>query len=226
MPWNRVFPDMCRKTVPITWEGKAKHNVQNVLAAVAAGWSLGLSAEAIRNCLERFSVEAPDNRGRLNHYELGGVQVFIDYGHNAAGIQEILKTLKKFKGRSLVACLTMPGDRPDDSIRDVARIAAKGFQRLIIREDKDLRGRKPGEVAELIYSAALETGMDPQCMAVVLDERQAFQYGLDTCLPGDVFVMFYEHLEPIEEEIALRLSLENKAVIKSIQPEAVAGGGI
>lgn len=214
------------KQVPVTWEGKAKHNVQNVLAAVAAGWCLGLSAEAIRNSLEKFTAGAQDNRGRLNHYVLGGVQVFIDYGHNAAGIQEIIKTLKKFKGRSLVGCLTMPGDRTDDSIRDVARIAAKGFQRLIIREDEDLRGRKPGEVAGIIYNTAVETGMDPKCITVVLAERQAFQYGLDTCLQGDVFVMFYEHIEPIEEEIALRLSLGNKAGLRNIQPEAVAGGGI
>jgi cyanophycin synthetase len=213
------------KQVPITWEGKAKHNVQNVLAAVAAGWCLGLSAEAIRNSLKRFNAGVQDNRGRLNHYELGGVQVFIDYGHNAAGIEEIIKTLKKFKGRSLVGCLTMPGDRPDESIRDVARIAAKGFQRLIIREDEDLRGRKPGEVAGIIYNTAVETGMDPKCIAIVLGERQAFQYGLDTCSQGDIFVMFYEYIELIEEEITLRLSLEDKSGL-SVQPEAVAGGGL
>ncbi|MHB8125031.1 MAG: cyanophycin synthetase [Desulfitobacteriaceae bacterium] len=214
------------KQVPITWEGKAKHNIQNVLAAVAAGWCLGLSAEAIRNSLEGFTTGAEDNRGRLNHYELGGVQIFIDYGHNAAGIQEIIQTLKKFKGRSLVGCVTVPGDRPDESIRDVARVAAKGFQRLIIREDEDLRGRKPGEIAGIIYNAAVETGMDPKCISVVLAEQQAFQFGLDTCMPGDVFVMFYENIESIEEEIAHRLSQENNSKLSVVQPEAVAGGGI
>ncbi len=199
------------KQVPITWGGKAKHNIQNVLAAIAAGWCLGLSAEAIRNSLEGFTTEAGDNRGRLNYYKIGGVQVFIDYGHNVAGIQEIIQTLKKFKGRSLVGCVTVPGDRPDESIREVARVAARGFQRLIIREDEDLRGRKPGEVAAIIYDAAVATGMDPKRISVVLPERQAFQYGLDTCLQEDIFVMFYEYLEPIEEEIAHRLSQEDKS---------------
>ncbi len=214
------------KQVPITWGGKAKHNVQNVLAAVAAGWCLGLSIEAVRNSLEGFTTEAGDNRGRLNLYEIGGVQVFIDYGHNTAGIQEVVQTLKKFKGRSLVGCVTVPGDRPDESIRDVARVAAKGFQRLIIREDEDLRGRKPGEVAGIIYDTAVAIGMNPNHISVVLKERQAFQYGLDTCLQGDIFVMFYEHIEPIEEEIALRLSQENNSNLRVDQPEAVVGRGI
>lgn len=196
------------KQLPVTWDGKALHNLQNALAAIAVGWSLGLTAEGIRTSLAEFTSDSEYNRGRLNLYEIGGIQVFIDYGHNAAGIREIARTLRKFKARSVVGCITVPGDRPDDTIREVARVASQGFQRLIIREDDDLRGRKPGEVAGILLNEAISAGMDPRKISVVLPEREAFQHGLDTCNPGEIFVMFYEHLEPIEEEITLRINQE------------------
>lgn len=196
------------KQLPVTWDGKALHNLQNALAAIAVGWSLGLTAEGIRTSLAGFTSDSEYNRGRLNLYQVGGVQVFIDYGHNVAGIREIAKTLRKFKARSVVGCITVPGDRPDDTIREVARVAAQGFQRLIIREDDDLRGRNAGEVAGILLEEAISAGMDPRKISVVLPEREAFQHGLDTCNPGEIFVMFYEDLEPIEEEITYRLNQE------------------
>ncbi|OLN34085.1 cyanophycin synthetase [Desulfosporosinus metallidurans] len=208
------------KQIPVTWEGKAKHNVQNALAAIAAGWALGLSAVTIRHSLQHFSSDAEHNRGRLNLYELDGVRVFIDYGHNAAGIEEVAKTLKQFKGGSLVGCITVPGDRPDDSIREVGRIAAQGFKRLIIREDADLRGRKPGEIAQILYEEAVRIGMNPNKIRIVLPETEAFRQGLDSCVPGDTFVMFYEHIEPIEEEIQRRMKLQ-KVVAFDSTPKVV-----
>lgn len=210
------------KQLPITWEGKAAHNLQNALAAIASGWALGLTAEDINLSLREFASDPVYNRGRLNLYKIGGVNVFIDYGHNAAGIREVVKTLKKFKASSLVGCVTVPGDRSDESIREVARVAAQGFNRLIIREDKDLRGRKPGEIAGIMLEEARAAGMDLKQISVVLPEREAFQYGLDHCHPGEIFVMFYENLEPIEEEIRLRL---NQKVLTelAVAQEAAAG---
>jgi cyanophycin synthetase len=205
---SKTFRICSVKQIPVTWEGRAKHNIQNALAAIAAGWALGLSSAVIRGSLQGFSSDAEHNRGRLNLYELNGVRVFVDYGHNAAGIDEVAKTLEQFKGGSLVGCITVPGDRPDDSIREVGSLAARRFRRLIIREDADLRGRKPGEIAKIIYDEAVKSGMNPSMIDIVLPEIEAFRYGLDSCVPGDTFVMFYEHIEPIEEEIHKRIKLQ------------------
>ncbi|WP_407305923.1 cyanophycin synthetase [Desulfosporosinus sp. SB140] len=212
------------KQIPVTWNGKAKHNIQNSLAAVAAGWALGLSASTIRNSVQGFFSDAKNNRGRLNLYELEGVRVFVDYGHNAAGIQEVAKTLKHLKCNSLVGCITVPGDRPDELVREVARVAAQGFNRLVIREDTDLRGRKPGEIAHLLYEEAVHYGMDAKKIMIVLPEIEAFRQGLDSCLPGDTFVMFYEHIEPIEEEIHRRLEAQTESSGKLTSNEWAAGG--
>lgn len=103
----------------------------------------------------------------------------------------------------------MPGDRSDETIREVARVAAQGFHRLIIREDEDLRGRKPGEIAKIMLEEARSAGMDLKQISVVLPEREAFKYGIEHCRAGEIFVMFYENLKPIEEEIRLRLNQQD-----------------
>ncbi|HBV86591.1 MAG TPA: cyanophycin synthetase [Desulfosporosinus sp.] len=221
---SQVFRICSVKQIPVTWDGKARHNIQNALAAIASGWALGLSVTAIRNSLQDFSSDAEHNRGRLNLYEIDGVHVFVDYGHNAAGIREIAKTLKSFNKKTLVGCITVPGDRPDETVREVGRIAAKGFQRLIIREDHDLRGRKPGEIAQILYEEAISGGMDPKKVTIVLPETEAFCAGLNSCSPGDTFVMFYEHLEPIEEEIRKRMELQKALSYIPAQKDWVVGG--
>ncbi|AET65810.1 cyanophycin synthetase [Desulfosporosinus orientis DSM 765] len=221
---SQVFKICSVKQIPVTWEGKAKHNIQNALAAIASGWALGMSTTAIRDSLQEFSSDVEHNRGRLNLYKINGVDVFIDYGHNSAGIQEIVNTLKYFKKKNLVGCVTVPGDRSDETVREVGRIAAKGFQRLVIREDRDLRGRKPGEIAQMIYDEAILSGMDAQKIKIILPETEAFSKGLDSCVPGDTFVMFYEHLEPIEEEIRRRMELQKALSYIPAKNEWVVGG--
>lgn len=211
------------RQIPLTLNGNARHNIQNVLAAVGAGWALGLSAESMRRSLKAFSSDRADNRGRLNFYDIAGVKVCVDYGHNPAGIREVIRTLKQLKSTALVGCITVPGDRPDETVKELARVAAQGFDRIIIREDLDLRGRKPGEIARIIKAGALAAGMNEKNISVVLPERDAFISGLESCRPGEIFVMFYEHLEPIEAEINFRLKYREEQKEKE-KPAKAAGG--
>ncbi len=203
---HRVCPI---RNIPLTLEGRARHNIQNVLGAVGAGWALGLSPTAMARSLRNFYSNEQDNKGRLNFYDINGVKVCIDYGHNPAGIREIIRTLRQFPNKGLVGCITVPGDRPDTTVQEVGRIAASGFDRIVIREDEDLRGREAGEIAAMIKDQAVASGMGEEKISVVLPELEAFVYGLDHCEPGEFFVMFYEHLQPIEEEIERRLALES-----------------
>ena len=66
--------------------------------------------------------------------------------------------------------------------------------------------------------------MNPNKIEVVLSEIEAFRRGLDSCVAGDTFVMFYEHIEPIEAEIHLRLELQKTLSYESAQIVRVVGG--
>ncbi|NLO96857.1 MAG: cyanophycin synthetase [Peptococcaceae bacterium] len=187
--------------IPLTWGGKARHNVQNVLAAVAACWALGYKPSTIGKALLGFGQNYNDNLGRLEYYESKGIKIILDYGHNPAGLREVVKTLKQIKHRRIIACIGLPGDRSDQIVRNYAREAAKGFDFLYIKEDRDLRGRKPGEIANLLAEEALAQGFKSEFIKIVLDEKEAFRQALLNAQEGDIVVIFYEHAQPLREII-------------------------
>lgn len=192
--------DICRiDKIPLTWGEKARHNVQNVLAAVGACWALGFNVSQIRKTIVKFGMSFADNRGRLDYYELDGIGVVLDYGHNPAGIREVIKTLKELEHRKIIGCVGLPGDRTDSIAKKYAREAARGFDVLYIKEDRDLRGRRPGEIAEIIYNEALQEGKRPKQLKIVLDEVEAFRKAMEEAQKGDIVVVFYEKLEPLKQ---------------------------
>jgi cyanophycin synthetase len=104
-------------------------------------------------------------------------------------------------GRRVTAILGVPGDRDDHLIEASGRVAAKGFHRIIIKEDNDLRGRQRGEVAALLCRTVGETAPERECLTV-LDEVEAFSRELEGMKHGDVVVIFYDQLEPVLEVLA------------------------
>ncbi len=188
--------------IPLTWGGKALHNVQNVLAAVAGCWALGYTASQIRKAICGFGMDISDNLGRLECYEIGGVKIVLDYGHNPAGIRETVKTLKKLKHRRIIGCIGLPGDRSDTTIKNLAKEAAKGFDQIYIKEDADPRGREPGEVARLIFDQILKEGKGAHELAIILSEEEAFREALNKAEPGDIVVIFFEKATPLRRMIS------------------------
>ncbi len=85
---------------------------------------------------------------------------------------------------------------------------------LFIKEDRDLRGRKPGEVANIIYEQALKEGKSPSNLKIALKEEEAFRQALLAAGEGDIVVVFYEEAEPLRNLIAkMKIILEgNKDV--------------
>src|SRR3712207_6887520 len=46
-----------------------------------------------------------------------------------------------------IGVIGIPGDRRDDDQREYGALAATAFDEIIVREDRNLRGRAPGETA-------------------------------------------------------------------------------
>lgn len=188
--------------IPATFGGLAWHNVLNALAAVGAGWALGVPWSQIRTALSGFSCDPACNPGRLNVLEVGRVQVVVDYGHNPAGLAAMGRTLRHLKRQGrLIGVIAAPGDRRNETIQRVGWEAGKIFDLLYIKEDGDLRGRRPGEVAALLKAGALEAGLPAERIQVVLEERQAVRMALTAARPGDTVAVFYEKYDLVMEEI-------------------------
>jgi len=169
-------------SVPITAGGRAEYNVENALAAAACGLGLGLSEAVIRQGLQNFENDPFRNPGRFNHFRLGDLNVVLDYGHNAEGFQAVFEAIRAHDPHRVVAVVGVPGDRSDESTFMAGRVAGALFDRVVIKEDEELRGRRPGEVADLLYHGARRAGMGERNISVILDEKSAVRHTLSEML--------------------------------------------
>jgi cyanophycin synthetase len=104
----------------------------------------------------------------------------------------------RWEDRRVTGVIGVPGDRDDSLIVRAGRVAARGFHRLIIREDHDCRGRTRGSVAQLLCDAVRAEAPQTDC-EIVLDETEALQHAVSTMQHGEVVVVFYEKLEPVRQ---------------------------
>lgn len=177
--------------------GCALHNLENALAAAAAACAAGVAVSAIRKGLRTFGADNDHNPGRLMLYHVGKITVIVDYGHNAPAFRRIAEFARTLQPRHLIGIVGVPGDRRDDQIIQAGEVAGIDFDKLYIREDRDLRGRAPGETARLLYEGACRGGLSAGALQIIPDISSALGEALRHAEPGDVVVVFYEELEPV-----------------------------
>ncbi|MGE5575956.1 MAG: cyanophycin synthetase [Syntrophothermus sp.] len=192
--------------IPATFQGAAGHNVENALAAAAAGMALGIPDEAIRRALEAFSCTPECNPGRFNLFAVNGFQVLVDYGHNPAGFEAISRAVRALgaakAGGRRIGVIAAPGDRPEETVIAMGEIAGRNFDLLFIKEDDDLRGRRPGETAGLLREGACAAGMAPERVQIVTREEEAVRVAMSAARPGDLVVIFYEKYDRVARVVA------------------------
>lgn len=222
---GKTAKPICSVTdIPITFGGIAVHNLQNAVIAAAACYCKGVPLSFIKQGLATFA----ENPGRLTLMPIGDYRVCIDYGHNPAGYQALINTVRKMGAKRLVGVIAAPGDRRDDVIINVGRIAGYGFDSLYIKEDSDLRGRKRGEVAELLRQGVIDAGMAADNIATILAEEEALQVAMEQALPGDIIVVFYEKYRTVLSTVEMmkkRLEMEQRPpTLTEVSPHVVVAG--
>ena len=89
----------------------------------------------------------------------------------------------------------LPGDRSDELLRESAKVLGCGFEYVIIREDKDLRGRDPGEVPRLLLES-IRSNCPDIVSEIVCDEMEALDKALERSSEGDLIVLLCEKPDP------------------------------
>lgn len=210
--------------IPITFGGMVDCNIENSLAAVSALYSLNISQDVIRLGLKTFKPDVMSNPGRFNVFEMGDFKVMLDYSHNIAGYNAVMNFIQKMESKRLVGVIGMPGDRLDRNIREVGEMCGKVFSQIYIKEDKDLRGREPGEVAGILYDSLLRSGFKNENITILHSEIKALETAMLDAQPGDLVIMFYEDFEPAVELITrFKKELEENSIEPEILAEGTAG---
>jgi cyanophycin synthetase len=199
----RTMPVMYTHLIPATFGGRARMNVANALAAAAAAWATGAHLHDIRQGLRTFTTSFFQAPGRLNYLEVNGVRVVIDYCHNVDGMRNLADFARRMNGDGsgngtgrtgrAIGVIGMPGDRRDEDMREYGALAAAAFDEIIVREDRNLRGRTPGAAATVVADGVRMAREKGTGLTVrvdkVLNEMAAVKAALRRANPGDLVVM-------------------------------------
>jgi cyanophycin synthetase len=174
------------RRVPITIGGLARHNVANALAAAGGARGLGATLAQVRDGLSDFSPSSDRSPGRLNLFRLGSRVVIVDFAHNEAGIAAVMDVAEGIAaggaGRTapITAIIGTAGDRPDDTLRGIGKIAAKRAQRVAIKETlKYLRGRAAGAVVGELLAGVKAGGIGAGDVPIYPSETAALKAELN-----------------------------------------------
>ena len=202
--------------IPATFEGRARMNVQNALAATAAAWAAGAHLHDIRQGLRTFTTSYFMAPGRLNMFELDGYRVVVDYAHNPPALRALGEFVNRLTEPSpggaraqvlgrRIAVVATAGDRRDEDIVELGAAAAQYFDEIIIREDANNRGRPRGGTAELIERGIRSAnGSRVRSVTTILDELEATRHALDVAREGDVVVVCVDHANQVWKELQRR----------------------
>ncbi len=219
------LPLLWTHLIPATLEGKAMHNVQNAMFAAVMAYAMGVRVENIRQGLRTFDTSYFQVPGRTNVFDKLPFKVILDYGHNPAAVQAMadLVTRLECNGRRLCV-LSAPGDRRDEDIRAMARIAGKAFDHIILRRDDDLRGRGSDEIPRMMEAELVASGYPKELLEVIPDEVTAIDKALKSGKRGDLFLVFADKVSRSWKQV-IYFKPEGEQV-KSTPPAAPSDPGV
>jgi cyanophycin synthetase len=220
---RRSMPIAYTHLLPSTFEGRARMMVQNAMAAAGAAHAAGAHLHDIRQGLRTFTTSIFQAPGRLNLVDLNGVKVLIDYAHNPHGLAAVGDFVERvtqaaptgpgipgtasWSANLRVAVIATPGDRREEDMRELGRVAARHFDDIIVREDEHTRGRERGDCAAIVMEGvqeAMRTGARAGSAEIILKEEEAVRRALDRSRPGDLVVVCVDHADRVWKELEAR----------------------
>lgn len=169
--------------IPLTYGGRATFNIANTLPVVLAGFIRGFDIEDMRAALLTFIPSPATTPGRMNMFQLRNFTVMVDYAHNTHGFLAIADFLSKVEAPYKVGIIAGVGDRRDEDIRNLGSVAASMFDEIIIRQDKNLRGRTEEAIIELMTEGIHSVSKDKK-ITVFRKEREAIDHALNNAVAG------------------------------------------
>lgn len=169
-------------------------NVSNILAAVAAAYSLGLSFEEIARVLEKI----PPVPGRLEVVQEKPFRVVVDYAHTPNALHNVYQTLRSANPKpeilnpKLVCVLGAAGGGRDKWKRPELGKIAREFCSEIILTNEDPYDENPLTILDNIehgFSQPSSLNPQPPNYRKILDRREAIREALRLAKPGDTVII-------------------------------------
>ena len=202
--WREQLP---LQSIPITRGGSIGFQVENVMAALAAAWAVGVTWDTIRSGLASFVNDSSNAPGRFNVMDYCGATVIADYGHNPDAMRALVAAVDAMPatpGQSRSVVISGAGDRRDDDIRDQTVILGQAFDAVLLYQDAAQRGRADGEVMGL-----LREGLAQASRTQYIEEIRGEFLAIDTALarlqPGDLCLILVDQVQEALAHLAERV---------------------
>lgn len=189
--------------IPITRNGTILFQVENVMAATAAAWALGISWDVIRHGLSTFISDAQTAPGRFNIFNHRGATVIADYGHNPDAIRALVQAIEPIPANRRLVVISGAGDRRDCDIREQTEILGDAFDEVILYQDLCQRGRADGEVLALLQQGLANAKRTRQSEEI-RGEFLAIDTALDRLSEGDLCLILIDQIDEALAHIAMR----------------------
>ncbi|WP_297797186.1 cyanophycin synthetase [uncultured Eudoraea sp.] len=179
---------MKAENIPLTYGGKALFMIQNILPAIIAANVQGISIEDTKAALETFIPSASSTPGRLNLFKFNDFNILLDYAHNPAGMRALQKFTDNLDATVKVGIIAGIGDRREEDNTEMGSIAAEMFDEIIIRQDKNLRGKSENELINML-DAGIKKHDPNKKTTIIPSEKEAITHAVTHAEKGSLIVL-------------------------------------
>lgn len=192
--------------VPLTKSGAIDFQIENVMAAVGAGWALGLDWAVIHAGVAGFVNNTQTAPGRFNLFNYRNATLIADYGHNPDAIQALVSAINNIPSKKRSVVISAAGDRRDEDIRQQTRILGDAFDEVVLYQDQCQRGRADGEVLTLLREG-LGNAKRTQKISEIVGEAIAIDAALSNLQDGELCLILVDQVEQSLGQINNRIAL-------------------
>lgn len=186
--------------IPLSFNGTADFMIRNILASVLASVILGIDVPEILRGLHTFIPSASLTPGRMNIFEFRDFRLMVDYVHNKDGFEQMKSFITQQPATEKTGVIGVAGDRRDEDIISIGRSTAGMFDKIIIRQDKNLRDKSEEEISRLLMKGIREVSADVP-VSFINDERKAIEEAIRTAPEGALIFVCADHVNETLEMI-------------------------
>ena len=184
-------------------------NVYNALAAASCALIMGIAPEKIREGLETVT-RVP---GRIEVLQTGTpYKVILDYSHSPDALENILKTVRQFTRKRVIALFGCGGDRDKGKRPMMGEIGGRLADYCILTSDN------PRTENPMVILAAIEKGIKPTGAKyeVIENRREAIAHALQIAEEGDVIVLAGKGHETYQEIMGIKRPFDEKVIVSEL----------
>ncbi len=176
--------------IPVCFQGRARHNVANALAAIVLAHFAGADSRAMARGLEGLGVDFESQHGRLNFVDGLPFTLIMDFAHNPDGIRQLAEFAARTptEGRRILNFSCSAGNS-DDFIRNLGRAAAGAFDLYVCKPFTLKYHRELEEVPRLLREGLLDAGVAADSIIVRDEEMDSIAHTLELAQSGDLVIV-------------------------------------